>query len=172
MKFNSYGKVINNVRYFYKKLNINNNILISFSKKKTYCDNLLLGTTSIKNFPNCKLFFYSINFNLDFYIFVNYFYKIKFLGKVLIRDIHNKYKKDSPSGTSIFLKSFSNLNIKFESIRIGNVFGIHDILMFNRTIISIRNEILNFKSLLIGILKSVFFMANVKNGKYSIGDIL
>lgn len=141
-----------------------------------------------------KSFFYSSNFSLG----VNIFFKLnQVLAKIMntqndfevsITETHHIHKLDAPSGTAISLandiieninrknnwtKEFPKSNeIKIESIREGEVFGVHQINYTSEMDkIEIKHTLKNRKSLSLGAVLAAEFLVN-KKGFHTMNDLL
>jgi len=134
----------------------------------------------INNCANSNIIFQSSNMSVGVAL-INNFLKanigiIENQYSIIINDIHHKHKKDSPSGTALsFKKQFtSEKNIDIHSSRVGNVSGIHEILMINDDeIIKISHEAQNRDLFAIGALKIAQWLQNIdKNGLYNMEDFL
>ena len=156
----------------------------------------LSNLEDIKN--RCKnqkqTFFYASNFSLG----VNIFFKVnQFLAKIMnsqkdyeieMSETHHIYKLDAPSGTAISLANDilqnidrknnwtkeqpKNNEIKIESIREGEVFGIHQINYTSEMDkIEIKHELKNRASLSLGAVLAAEFLLN-KKGFFTMNDLL
>ncbi len=141
-----------------------------------------------------KTFFYASNFSLG----VNIFFKVnQFLAKIMnsqkdyeieMSETHHIYKLDAPSGTAISLANDilqnidrknnwtkeqpKNNEIKIESIREGEVFGIHQINYTSEMDkIEIKHELKNRASLSLGAVLAAEFLLN-KKGFFTMNDLL
>jgi 4-hydroxy-tetrahydrodipicolinate reductase len=94
----------------------------------------------------------------------------------IINDIHHKNKKDSPSGTALSFKENlrKDKNIDIHSSRIGDINGIHEILMINENeIIKISHEALNRDIFAIGALKIASWLYHInEKGLYNMENFL
>lgn len=94
---------------------------------------------------------------------------------IIINDIHHNKKKDAPSGTAkSFKKSLGNDHIDVHSSRIGDVFGIHEILMISSDeMVKITHEAMSRDIFAIGALRVARWIHSVnKNGLYDMEDFL
>ena len=94
----------------------------------------------------------------------------------IINDIHHKNKKDAPSGTAVTFKKNLNSDKKIDihSSRVGDINGIHEIIMINdNEIIKISHEAFNRDIFAIGALKIALWLNNInKNGLYHMDDYI
>ena len=94
-----------------------------------------------------------------------------------IYEIHHKFKKDKPSGTSKMilnkLKEVNkNLDLTIESFRLGGIFGEHVIIFANEgEVIEIKHKALNRKVFAIGVIKAIEFIKDKSVGLYSMEDL-
>jgi len=141
-----------------------------------------------------KAFFYASNFSLG----VNIFFKVnQVLAKIMnnqndfevgMSETHHIHKLDAPSGTAISLANdiIENIErknnwtkeipktdeIQIESIREGEVFGIHEINYESEMDkIEIKHTLKNRKSLSLGAVLAAEFLIN-KKGFYTMNDLL
>ncbi len=141
-----------------------------------------------------KSFFYASNFSLG----VNIFFKLnQVLAKIMntqnnfevnMSETHHIHKLDAPSGTAISLANdiIENINrknnwtkespksneIEIESIREGEVFGVHQINYASEMDkIEIKHTLKNRKSLSLGAVLAAEFLVN-KKGFHTMNDLL
>ena len=102
-------------------------------------------------------------------------------SKCKIIEIHHTNKKDSPSGTAIEIQSFlENLPgskidspIDVQSLRIGNIFGIHRIIFENAEGITTFQHIANSRNIFArGAIKAAKWINTKEAGEYSFADFL
>lgn len=122
---------------------INLNAIIYEQLKKP----LIIGTTGLsaldftklenmsKDFPILVCSNFSLAF-LNFLISVRTFAKTYAGDAVVIVETHHINKKDTPSGSATLLKdsiinSNQNLKVDIKSIRIGGIYGIHEVIFAN-----------------------------------------
>lgn len=97
--------------------------------------------------------------------------------EIVITEIHHKYKLDSPSGTSLALKSFINkmfLNsVKIVSYREDDVFGFHKIEFKNNgETISLIHDAKNRNIFAKGARMALDYIKNKNNGLFNFGEII
>ena len=102
-------------------------------------------------------------------------------SKCKIIEIHHTNKKDSPSGTAIEIQSFlENLPgskidspIDVQSLRIGNIFGIHRIIFENAEGVTTFQHIANSRDVFArGAVQAVKWIHSQEIGEYSFTDFL
>lgn len=154
----------------------------SLNKSMEYGCSLIVGTTGYKSedlakisqyskiLPILKSDNFSIGINLLLKIFKDHNNVLNLYEKEIIETHHSK-KLDSPSGTAIALaKALETENIS--SIRIGDVIGIHDIILDNDSeIISIKHIVNNRKVFAEGAIIAARWLENRSPGLYSFGDL-
>ena len=110
-----------------------------------------------------------------------YLSSISIPSKCKIIEIHHTKKKDSPSGTAIEIRSFlENLPgskidspIDVQSLRIGNIFGIHRIIFENAEVVTTFQHIANSRDVLArGAVQAVKWIHSQEIGEYSFTDFL
>ena len=110
-----------------------------------------------------------------------YLSSISIPSKCKIIEIHHTKKKDSPSGTAIEIQSFlENLPgskidspIDVQSLRIGNIFGIHRIIFENAEGVTTFQHIANSRNVFArGALQAAKWIHSQENGEYSFADFL
>ncbi len=109
-----------------------------------------------------------------------------------ISETHHRFKKDKPSGTALMLKNLiwessigvpkrdillgkekTNREINISSLRLGNVAGEHSVFFGSLgEVIEIKHSATSRRTFAEGVLKSVYFVMNKKNGFYSFNDVL
>ncbi len=93
--------------------------------------------------------------------------------KASMVDIHHTRKKDAPSGTAIRLAKAYGREMPIESIREGDVVGIHTITFTGpNEKITISHEALDQNLFAEGALKAARWVANQKPGLYDMQDVL
>ncbi|MGX7589217.1 dihydrodipicolinate reductase C-terminal domain-containing protein [Candidatus Vidania fulgoroideorum] len=176
----------------YKNSNIKSNCSLIFTNIKEsikYCKiccknntPIILGTTGFKHkdFRKILLYskkipiFFSSNFNTELINFFFYFKNLSLLKEYNVKgyEIHNIKKYDCPSGSSFLIENIINKNIYFNSIRYKNILGQHEIIFYNKNnYFSIKHNILNKECYIKGIIKSIKFIINKKNGLYKFSDL-
>ena len=110
-----------------------------------------------------------------------YLSSISIPSKCKIIEIHHTKKKDSPSGTAIEIRSFlENLPgskidspIDVQSLRIGNIFGIHRIIFENAEGVTTFQHIANSRDVFArGAVQAVKWIHSQEIGEYSFADFL
>lgn len=94
-----------------------------------------------------------------------------------ISETHHRFKKDKPSGTALMIKNLikekTNREINISSLRLGNVAGEHSVFLGSLgEVIEIKHSATSRRTFAEGVLKSVYFVMNKKNGFYSFNDVL
>jgi 4-hydroxy-tetrahydrodipicolinate reductase len=95
-----------------------------------------------------------------------------------IDEIHHKHKKDSPSGTALYLKkelegAVGAGKVETQSLRGGGVFGIHKVLALGEEeILSLEHVALNRKVFARGALLAAEWLCNQDAGNYKMGQVL
>ncbi|MGX7589061.1 dihydrodipicolinate reductase C-terminal domain-containing protein [Candidatus Vidania fulgoroideorum] len=147
---------------------------ISSSKLKP----VILGTTGfnleeLKNIIKYSKYIpiiMSSNFNIEFYNIFKILKKINI--NCLSYEIHNKKKKDSPSGSAFLIEKIMERKLYFTSIRYKKVLGTHKLIFFNKNnTFKIEHKIINKNCYLKGITKSVEYITKKKNGIHKFIDI-
>jgi len=133
-----------------------------FKKLKSYADN-----TSI---------LYASNFSIGIFLMSQL---IKMSEKVLddfdisIIDRHHNRKKDSPSGTTLFLASQLEKKPQIVSLRVGGISGDHVCSFTGEDEeITISHRSFSRKVFASGAVKCAFWLASQKSGFYSLEDYL
>jgi 4-hydroxy-tetrahydrodipicolinate reductase len=102
-------------------------------------------------------------------------------SKCKIIEIHHRHKKDSPSGTAIEIQSYlANLpgskidsQIDVQSLRIGDIFGIHRIIFENAEGVTTFQHIANSRIVFArGALQAAKWIHSKNPGEYSFADFL
>ena len=102
-------------------------------------------------------------------------------SKCKIIEIHHNKKKDAPSGTAIEIQKFiENLHeskvvssINIESLRIGNIYGIHRIAFENAEGKTTFQHVANSRNIFaIGALQAARWIKSKEVGEYSFADFL
>lgn len=92
---------------------------------------------------------------------------------VEISETHHRFKKDKPSGTAIMIKNLIGREVNISSLRLGNVPGNHTVSFGGLgEVINITHSATSRRTFTEGLLKSVLFVLNKKNGLYSFNDVL
>ena len=110
-----------------------------------------------------------------------YLLSLKVTSKCKILEIHHTNKKDSPSGTALEILNFlENLPgckldgpIDVQSLRVGNVFGMHRVEFENEDGVSTFQHIANSRDVFaIGALQAARWVNFKESGEYSFADFL
>ena len=110
-----------------------------------------------------------------------YLSSISIPSKCKIIEIHHTNKKDAPSGTAIEIQKFiENLPesklvspIDIESLRIGNIYGIHRIVFENAEGKTMFQHVANSRNVFaIGALQAAKWIKSKEIGEYSFADFL
>ena len=110
-----------------------------------------------------------------------YLLSISTPSKCTIIEIHHTNKKDYPSGTAIEIQSFlENLPgskidspIDVQSLRVGNIFGIHRIIFENAEGVTTFQHIANSRDVFArGAVQAVKWIHSQEIGEYSFTDFL
>jgi len=185
----------------WKKLDENCDIAIDFSTLDVAPNNIIkcfelhipivVGTTGwydtlpeitkICNRLNGTLF-YASNFSLGVFLFnkiniltAQLLSNHKGYDKLNIKEIHHINKKDAPSGTALWLKE--NISqyydeIKIESMREGEVCGIHEICYESPVdIISLKHEAKSRKGFALGAVVAAEFLQG-RQGIFTMNDLI
>ena len=140
--------------------------LINTAKKSIpilIASNMSLGIASLKN-------------SIEAYLS-----SLKVISKCKILEIHHTNKKDSPSGTALeifnFLKNMpgSKLDgpIDVQSLRVGNVFGMHRVEFENEDGVTTFQHIANSRDVFaIGAVQAARWINFKETGEYSFADFL
>jgi 4-hydroxy-tetrahydrodipicolinate reductase len=92
---------------------------------------------------------------------------------VEISETHHRFKKDKPSGTAIMIKNALGRDLNISSLRLGNVPGDHSIYFGGLgEVLSVTHSATSRRTFTEGVLKSVLFVMNKKNGFYSFNQVL
>ena len=151
-------------------------------KKKIICGTTGFSKTEFNKIieaSNMIPIFYSANMSIGIFLLKNILKSIK--NKIPsefdidIIDIHHKHKKDSPSGTALMLQNIiGNDNIKMSSIRSGEAYGTHEILLTgNDEQIKISHQACSRKIFARGAIKAAYFLNNINQpGLYGMEDLI
>lgn len=172
----------------------NSSVSVDFStpvislKAAEYCAKykvpLVCGTTGfsseefekLKSFAEYTPILYASNFSIGIFLMSRL---IQMSEKVLndfdvsIIDRHHNKKKDSPSGTTLFLASQLKKEPQIVSLRVGGIAGDH-ICSFTGEDeeITISHRSFSRRVFATGALKCAFWLVSQKNGFYSLKDYL
>ncbi|MDR3667213.1 MAG: dihydrodipicolinate reductase C-terminal domain-containing protein [Ignavibacteriaceae bacterium] len=92
---------------------------------------------------------------------------------VEISETHHRFKKDKPSGTAIMIKNLIGREVNISSLRLGNIPGNHTVSFGGLgEVISITHSATSRRTFTEGVLKSVLFVMNKKNGLFSFNEVL
>jgi 4-hydroxy-tetrahydrodipicolinate reductase len=90
-----------------------------------------------------------------------------------ISETHHRFKKDKPSGTALMIKNAVGDDVNISSLRLGNVPGDHTISFGGLgEVLSITHSATSRRTFSEGVLKSVLFVVNKKNGYYTFKEVL
>jgi 4-hydroxy-tetrahydrodipicolinate reductase len=90
-----------------------------------------------------------------------------------ISETHHRFKKDKPSGTAIMIKNLIGKDVNISSLRLGNVPGNHTVSFGGLgEVISLTHSATSRRTFTEGVLKSILFIMNKKNGFYSFSEVL
>lgn len=158
-----------------------NHLLQECAKKKTP---IVIGTTAIDE----KIFlqyqkqvpiFYSPNMSLGVYVLGEMITKLSLLKEYefLIEETHHIHKKDSPSGTALMiqriLENQIKKKVKCKSIRSGDIFGVHKIIVKGPgETLTIEHEALNRSVFARGALVCAQKLIKKPVGMYTMKDLM
>ena len=92
---------------------------------------------------------------------------------VEISETHHRFKKDKPSGTALMIKNLIGKDVNISSLRLGNVPGNHTVSFGGLgEIINLTHSATSRRTFTEGVLKSVLFVMDKKNGFYSFNEVL
>jgi 4-hydroxy-tetrahydrodipicolinate reductase len=90
-----------------------------------------------------------------------------------ISETHHRFKKDKPSGTALMIKNALGKEVNISSLRLGNVPGDHTVSFGGLgEVLSITHSATSRRTFSEGVLKSVFFVLDKKNGYYTFKEVL
>jgi len=90
-----------------------------------------------------------------------------------ISETHHRFKKDKPSGTALMIKNLIGKDVNITSLRLGNVPGNHTVSFGGLgEVISLTHSATSRRTFTEGVLRSVLFVMNKKNGFYSFNEVL
>jgi len=90
-----------------------------------------------------------------------------------ISETHHRFKKDKPSGTALMIKNLIGKDVNISSFRLGNIPGNHTVSFGGLgEVISITHSATSRRTFTEGVLKSVLFVMDKKNGLYSFNEVL
>ena len=90
-----------------------------------------------------------------------------------ISETHYRFKKDKPSGTAIMIKNVIGKDVNISSLRLGNVPGNHTVSFGGLgEVISLTHSVTSRRTFAEGVLKSVLFIMDKKDGFYSFNEVL
>jgi len=90
-----------------------------------------------------------------------------------ISETHHRFKKDKPSGTALMIKNIIGKEVNISSLRLGNVPGDHTVSFGGLgEVISLTHSATSRRTFTEGVLRSVLFVMNKKNGFYSFNEVL
>jgi|ERR1035437_355622 4-hydroxy-tetrahydrodipicolinate reductase len=90
-----------------------------------------------------------------------------------ISETHHRFKKDKPSGTAIMIKNVIGKDVNISSLRLGNIPGNHTVSFGGLgEVISLKHSVTSRRTFAEGVLKSVLFIMDKKDGFYSFNEVL
>lgn len=90
-----------------------------------------------------------------------------------ISETHHRFKKDKPSGTAIMIKNVIGKDVNISSLRLGNIPGNHTVSFGGLgEVISLTHSVTSRRTFAEGVLKSVLFIMDKKDGFYSFNEVL
>jgi 4-hydroxy-tetrahydrodipicolinate reductase len=90
-----------------------------------------------------------------------------------ISETHHRFKKDKPSGTAIMIRNLIGRDVNISSLRLGNVPGDHSVSFGGLgEVIKITHSATSRRTFSEGVLKSILFVMDKKNGLYSFNEVL
>ena len=133
----------------------------------------------IEKYLNTVPIIISGNFSRSFYAFCgaikNIVKEINHTMDISIVEWHHKEKKDKPSGTAIKIREqiiksdsrYSELDIPIKSIRMGNIFGRHEVVFASNKeeVITVVHEISSRSCFASGILEAVLWLYRQREKK-------
>ena len=149
--------------------------------KKYKCPTVI-GTTDyneekiaiLKEFSSTIPILISSNFSLGIYLLEKMLKENKKIIDMFDKEIietHHKLKLTSPSGTALSLAKLINTE-NITSIRIGDVVGIHEIILeHDYEVLSINHSVSNRVVFAIGAINAAKWLINQNAGLYNLGDI-
>ena len=116
----------------------------------------------------------SANFSVGIYLLEKMFKENKKILSLFDKEIietHHNTKLSSPSGTSVELAQVLNTD-KITSIRIGDVVGVHEVILEkDYEVLSINHSVNNRCVYAIGAVNAAKWLINKENGFYTFKDI-
>ena len=92
---------------------------------------------------------------------------------VEISETHHRFKKDKPSGTALMIKNIIGREVNISSLRLGNVPGNHTVSFGGLgEVISLTHSATSRRTFTEGVLKSILFIMDKKDGLYSFREVL
>ena len=90
-----------------------------------------------------------------------------------IIETHHRFKKDKPSGTALMIKNLIGKDVNISSLRLGNVPGNHTISFGGLgEVISLTHSATSRRTFTEGVLKSILFVMDKKDGFYSFNEVI
>lgn len=156
---------------------------------------IIIGTTPFnyenfliykKNILENNFVFYSPNMSILVNILAEFIGKFKYFFNdnydIAIHDIHHIHKKDSPSGTALFLKNKLNIEgqenlVQTTSSRLSEIFAINQLYFASpNEFLEIKHQVLNRDLFAEGVFKIIKWITNEKNfnkkGFFEIKDFI
>lgn len=88
--------------------------------------------------------------------------------ELYLKEVHNKYKLDSPSGTSKYITTLLNREVPILSIRNGDAIGTHQLDIFlNNEKITLIHEVYSREVFVDGVINSINLIDNLEVGLYT-----
>lgn len=145
---------------------------------------LIIGTTGLNNQQINALkelgkevpVVYSANFSIGIQMLIRCSEMLKEKlpdWDIEISETHHRFKKDKPSGTALMIKNVLGKDVNISSLRLGNVPGDHTVSFGGLgEVLSIKHSATSRRTFSEGVLKSVLFVLNKKNGYFSFKEVL
>ncbi len=143
---------------------------------------LVIGTTGFSSEQeeaiqkaSCKIpIFFSPNFSIGIALTTFFGKKASsFFSKVSIEEKHHIHKKDTPSGTALFLQKEISPSSSISSIREKEVFGEHTLFFTSsQETLTIKHRALSREVFAEGALKAAHFLLQQKPGLYSMKELV
>ena len=157
----------------------------SLGYQKTFQTPMVVATTGLsagqlnqlnelgKNYPVVQSYNYSLGIQVLLKLAEVAYDKLKDWD-IEITETHHRFKKDKPSGTAKMIQEVvKDKNINPVSLRLGNVAGDHTIYFGGLgEVLSITHSATSRRTFAEGILKSVEFILEKREGFYSFHDVV
>jgi 4-hydroxy-tetrahydrodipicolinate reductase len=90
-----------------------------------------------------------------------------------IIETHHRFKKDKPSGTALMIKNLIGKDVNISSLRLGNIPGNHTVSFGGLgEVISLTHSATSRRTFTEGVLKSILFVMDKKDGFYSFNEVI